>query len=70
VKSTARFLWGGSHGAGENRQIGIDESQEILLSLHHFVGSGEGDFRDWKDIEAWASNIAQGLETLQAQRFA
>jgi hypothetical protein len=22
----------------------------------------EGDFRDWKDIEAWASSIAQVLE--------
>jgi len=22
----------------------------------------EGDFRDWKDIEAWASSIAQALE--------
>ena len=25
----------------------------------------EGDFRDWKDIEAWASSIAQGLEALR-----
>jgi menaquinone-dependent protoporphyrinogen oxidase len=23
----------------------------------------EGDFRDWKEIEAWAVSIAQGLET-------
>jgi menaquinone-dependent protoporphyrinogen oxidase len=22
----------------------------------------EGDFRDWKDIEAWTSSIAQALE--------
>jgi menaquinone-dependent protoporphyrinogen oxidase len=25
----------------------------------------EGDFRDWKEIEAWASSIAQALETRQ-----
>ncbi len=26
----------------------------------------EGDFRDWKDIEAWANGIAQALEAPQA----
>jgi menaquinone-dependent protoporphyrinogen oxidase len=25
----------------------------------------EGDFRNWKDIEVWAMNIARALEALQ-----
>ena len=28
----------------------------------------EGDFRNWSDIEAWASNIARGLETLYTKK--
>jgi menaquinone-dependent protoporphyrinogen IX oxidase len=47
---------------------GIAEGIAATLRLKLFDSRGdkglsEGDFRDWKEIEAWASSIA---ETLQA----
>jgi hypothetical protein len=27
----------------------------------------EGDFRDWKEIEAWAGSIAEELETARKE---
>ena len=30
----------------------------------------EGDFRDWKDIEAWASEIADSLQGGPGRRWA
>jgi menaquinone-dependent protoporphyrinogen oxidase len=47
---------------------GLDISKHLslrILSRSSSVRAGlpDGDFRDWKEIEAWATNIAQDLRT-------
>jgi len=48
-------------GALDSSKLGFAHRMTRTLPAARAV-LPEGDFRDWKDIEAWASSIAQALE--------
>jgi len=52
-------------GALDSSKLGVAHRMTRKLPAAR-AALPEGDFRDWKDIEAWANGIAQALEAPQA----
>jgi menaquinone-dependent protoporphyrinogen oxidase len=54
-------------GAFDRKKLGFKDRMVAMMPAARALFP-EGDFRNWNDIEAWASNIARALETPHTEK--
>jgi menaquinone-dependent protoporphyrinogen oxidase len=54
-------------GALDRKKLGFKDRMIAMMPASRALFP-EGDFRNWNDIEAWASNIARALETPDTEK--
>jgi menaquinone-dependent protoporphyrinogen oxidase len=59
---------GHRHFAGKVAQRGLDSGERAIIAVAHADTERDGEFRDWADVEAWATVVAYELRALLLSR--